>query len=261
MTPTNPHRLNVPSLQDLMLRYIEQKSVADEGEVLNLTGEVELHSATSTIPVEPRTAWQEAQVALNVSRGSKIATPPEWANWVFAAGQVTAIPFAAGNFPQDVQDLASLVESQPLSRLRPNGVARGPVSRATQQWVDQRVKSGQFLELLLAIGVLRRAGDFAQAAEVLKQAQATAPVEQRGLLANEEGALLWHQGRAEDALRAWESADDSVPTLFNRGMALLFLDRATEARPLLRKAAEKLPESSAWHHLAGLYAALAEMRG
>ena len=48
---------------------------------------------------------------------------------------------------------------------------------------------------------------------------------------------------------------------FNRGMALLFLDRAAEAKSLLRRATELLPESSAWHHLAGLYAALAEMRG
>jgi len=48
-----------------------------------------------------------------------------------------------------------------------------------------------------------------------------------------------------------------VPVLFNRGMAALFLDRPAEARADLRKATERLPESSGWHHLGRLYLALA----
>jgi hypothetical protein len=52
-----------------------------------------------------------------------------------------------------------------------------------------------------------------------------------------------------------------VPVWFNRGLAALFLNEANTARALLRQAAEKLPETGAWHHLARLYLALAEMRG
>jgi len=51
---------------------------------------------------------------------------------------------------------------------------------------------------------------------------------------------------------------DSVPILFNRGMAALFLDRPADARAALRTAVEKIPESSGWHHLGRLYLALAE---
>jgi hypothetical protein len=50
------------------------------------------------------------------------------------------------------------------------------------------------------------------------------------------------------------------PVLFNRGMADLFQDKPEEARQALKEVVGKLPETSAWHHLAHLYLALAEMR-
>jgi hypothetical protein len=43
-------------------------------------------------------------------------------------------------------------------------------------------------------------------------------------------------------------------------MAALFLDQPAEARSALGEAANRIPETSAWHHLARLYLALAEMR-
>ncbi len=45
------------------------------------------------------------------------------------------------------------------------------------------------------------------------------------------------------------------------GMAALFLGQSAEARTSLGQAAAQLPEVGAWHHLARLYLALAEMRG
>ena len=53
---------------------------------------------------------------------------------------------------------------------------------------------------------------------------------------------------------------DSVPVRFNRGMTALFLGRHSEAREHLNLAVSRLADRSAWHHLASLYLALAEMR-
>ena len=72
-------------------------------------------------------------------------------------------------------------------------------------------------------------------------------------------ALLWHRGRCEEALAAWTALPDSPAVHFNRGMALLFLGRAAEARPMLAEAVAALPESSGWNALAQLYLALAEI--
>ena len=43
-------------------------------------------------------------------------------------------------------------------------------------------------------------------------------------------------------------------------MASLFLGQPGEAKQHFQFAVAKLPESSAWHHLASLYLTLAEMR-
>ena len=83
------------------------------------------------------------------------------------------------------------------------------------------------------------------------------PAEWADAWANETAALLWHRGRKEEAARAWQALPESVPVLFNRGMAALFLGRATEARPLLERAVAGLPEGDAWHHLGRLYLTLA----
>jgi hypothetical protein len=58
----------------------------------------------------------------------------------------------------------------------------------------------------------------------------------------------------------WQAQEASVPVLFNRGMAALFLGRAAQAREPLTQAVAGLPETSAWHHLAQLYLALATAR-
>ena len=70
--------------------------------------------------------------------------------------------------------------------------------------------------------------------------------------------FLMFEGKAEEAIKIWNRLPDSVPVLFNRGMAALFTDRAAEARKHLKEAIAKLPESSAWHHLGRLYLTLAE---
>ncbi len=78
--------------------------------------------------------------------------------------------------------------------------------------------------------------------------------------ANEEAALAWHRGQTEEALAAWQAQKASVPVLFNRGMAALFLGRSAEAQASLTEAVTQLPDTSAWHHLGHLYLALAAAR-
>jgi len=263
MNPTNTPRPNSPTIQDLMLRYLERQATAEEGELV-ITGDVEPYQASVGISTEPRVAWSDAQSAINTMHPRslhKIAMPPEWGNWVMQSGAETAIAFAAGNFPEDVQDIATLVETRPLSRLQPNSTESSHISSTMQKWLDQRMRSGNVAEQLLAVGIFRRLGAFEQAERLLKQVSATAGTEWRTAVLNEQAALAWQQGEADEALELWESAGDSVVVLFNRGMALLFLDRANEARVMLRKVTEQLPETTSWHHLAGLYTALAEMRG
>jgi tetratricopeptide (TPR) repeat protein len=111
---------------------------------------------------------------------------------------------------------------------------------------------------LLAAGVLRLARRFEEADELLKS---KTPAAWKALRANEEAALAWHRGQAEEALASWQTQKASVPVLFNRGMAALFLGRAADAQTALHQAVDQLPDTSAWHHLGHLYLALAEARG
>jgi hypothetical protein len=50
-----------------------------------------------------------------------------------------------------------------------------------------------------------------------------------------------------------------LPVRFNLGMADLFLGKTKSARKTLEAVTAELPKTSAWHHLARLYLALAEM--
>jgi tetratricopeptide (TPR) repeat protein len=77
---------------------------------------------------------------------------------------------------------------------------------------------------------------------------------------NEKAAAQWHRGRATEARALWLNQADSVPVLFNRGMAALFLGEVSEARSALEQAVSQIPETSAWHHLGRLYQTLAEAR-
>ena len=87
----------------------------------------------------------------------------------------------------------------------------------------------------------------------------TAPADWKAAWANEEAALAWHRGRTQEAASLWQKQAPSIPVLFNRGMAALFLGKPKEARPLLTKAVNQLSEKDGWHHLGHIYLALAEM--
>ena len=180
--------------------------------------------------------------------------PPEWPALVAALEPASSPAFALGNFPQLVRDLPPLAAGGDLPA--PPAAARPVPVGGLTEWA---ARARDYPHVLLAAGVLRLARQFDAAADLLAR-HADAPAAWRAARANEAAAILWHRGRHAEALAGWEAQEESVPVLFNRGLALLFLGRPAEARDPLRRAAERLPDTDAWHHLAELYRTLADAR-
>jgi tetratricopeptide (TPR) repeat protein len=205
-------------------------------------------------PVDPQLAWKDAVTAarlLGPAGDPNLRVPPEWPALVSQQEPAVALAFALGNFPQLVRNLHALLTANPPAlRVGPAVASAAPelTAWAAQQDGPQR---------LLAAGVLRLAGQFDAAAELL---DATPADDWQAVHANETAALAWHRGEFDRALGLWQRQSDSVPVLFNRGMAALFVGRPAEAIDALTRAIAGLPETSAWHHLACLYLALAQAR-
>jgi hypothetical protein len=259
MNPTQP------SLHDLLARYLDrQASAHEEGMGLaDLGEEVVPYDAVPVQPVEPRLAWTEALDvlrALNLPADAPACpAPPEWPALVASREPEVALPFCLGNFPQLVRHLPGLLHAPE------GGALRGPAGSASpvpglQEWAERTTRTKEYPQALLAVAVLRLARQF-DAASALLRDLTNVPAAWQGARANEEAALAWHRGNAAEAAASWRAQAESVPVLFNRGVAALFLGESAEARAALGRAAAQLPEDGAWHHLARLYLALAEMRG
>jgi hypothetical protein len=248
-------------LAELLGRYIQhQTSAHTEGMALpESLGEVVPHDAAPAQPVDPRTAWSEATTALRCFGDIKsVATPPDWPTLVVAHEPESALAFAAGNFPQLVRNLLPLYQTKNLTSLCPRGASSAPAP-ALVEWATETLQKQQAPQGLLALGALRLAGQFDSALDLLGNYEAKIPAAWHGAWANEQAALAWHCGRVEEAAAAWQAQSESIPVLFNRGMAALFLGRRTEAGIALNSAVVLLADDSAWHHLGRLYLALAEM--
>jgi hypothetical protein len=251
-----------PPLHDLLARYLDRQRAAHE-EGLGLAeagGEVVPFDAVPVQPVEPRLAWAEA-VAVLPALGLSPQTgpvPPDWPALVASHEPEVALPFCLGNFPQMVRHLPALLHAPDLGALRVAG-GRAVAIPGLEDWAAGAAQSSDAPQALLAAALLRVARQFDAAGRLLKGLHL--PATWHAALANEEAALAWQAGDATAAVASWRSQADSVPVLFNRGMAALFLGESAEARAQLGRAAAQLPEDGAWHHLARLYLALAEMRG
>jgi tetratricopeptide (TPR) repeat protein len=245
-----------PSLADLFAQYLRQQTVAAAQGLgyAEPTEQVEPYDTVPVQPVDPRLAWEDALAAAAFwPPAPKFTVPPEWPSLVAAQEPAVAVAFCLGNYPQVVRNLHPLLSADPAA-LRTVPVA--PVTMPTlTEWARQTRTA---LQALLAAGVLRLAGHFDQAQELLSAAEVNAPW--KALRDNEQAALAWHRGQTEEALRSWQTQEASVPVQFNRGMALLFLGHPTEAQAALTAAVHQLPETSAWHHLGQLYLALAANR-
>lgn len=258
------------SVTDLFKQYL-QRQMAAHVQGLGFAdpdGLVVPHEAVPIQPVDPRLAWEDA-LAVVRWRNEEAAvaatsweTPPEWPSLVAAQEPAIALAFCVGNFPQLVRNLQPLLAGGDLSALRPpdelGNEGRRPAAAPAVllEWANT---VHRYPQLLLAAGVLRLTRRFKEASQLL-DSQSDVPAEWRVLRANEEAALAWHRGHADAALTLWQAQKPTVPVLFNRGMAALFLGRPAEARGDLDKAVVQLPETSAWHHLGHLYLALTAAR-
>jgi tetratricopeptide (TPR) repeat protein len=161
-----------------------------------------------------------------------------------------------GNFPQLVRDWHALLSAEDLSALRPQP-GRPVDSKELDAWTDRVAKGGDYPQLLLAAAANRLARRYDRAAELL---DCRAPTSWKTVHANELASLAWHRGDAEHAASLWRSQPDSIPVVFNRGMAALFLGELAQAQVHFDAVVENLPAGSAWLHLGRLYRALAKLR-
>jgi tetratricopeptide (TPR) repeat protein len=185
--------------------------------------------------------------------------PPAWPTLVAGHEPTVALALCVGNFPQLVRDLHPLLQTANLTELRP-GSGRPAAVPGLTEWATMTVAKKSFPQALLAVGALRLAKQFDQAADLLTRCEADVPAAWRSAWANEQAALAWHRGDGEAARTLWKTQPASVPVQFNRGMAALFLGDAAEARTTLAQVVGELPEASAWYHLGRLYLTLAEAR-
>lgn len=251
-----------PSVVELFRDYLRRQMTA-QAEGLGLAdpdGQVVPHEAGSMQPADPRLAWEDAfavvdhfAIEISVPRWE---VPPDWPSLVTAQEPAIALAFCIGNFPQMVRNLQPLLVGGDLAALRQSVGRPVSVSPSLLQWAS---KVQGYPQVLLAAGVLRLARRFEDASTLLKS-QGEAPENWQALRANEEAALAWQRGQAEEALVLWQRQNASVPVLFNRGMAALFLGRPAEARTVLGQAVAQLRDTSAWHHLGHLYLTLAATR-
>jgi hypothetical protein len=256
-TPEPTDRPPPLPLAELFTRYLDRQVDAQARGLVHAGsgGEVEPYDTGPILPVDARLAWSNAVAACPDTPAAGWPVPPEWAALVAGQEPAVAVPFCLGNFPQLVRDLHSLVAgTDPLA-------ARKPVRPlATDNLAAWARRQKSYPDTLLAAGVLRLAQHF-DAAEAALGREEDAPSRWRPARANEAAALAWHAGRHAEALAMWQAQPASVPVLFNRGMALLFLGRPAEARGPLSEAVAGLPETSAWHHLGKLYLTLADASG
>jgi hypothetical protein len=260
------------SLTELFSQYLHRQ-IAAQAEGLGLAdpdGQVVPHEAVPMQPVDPRLAWEDALAVVHASDTSRKRerregpsltlpareAPPDWPSLVAAQEPGIALAFCIGNFPQMVRNVQPLLAGGDLSALGRVPTRPVNVSPALLQWANA---TRGYPQLLVAAGVLRLALRFEEAGDLLRS-NTEAPAGWQALRANEEAALAWHRGNAEEALALWQVQKTSVPVLFNRGMAALFLERAADARTALSQAVAQLPQTSAWHHLGQLYLALIAAR-
>jgi hypothetical protein len=258
-TPESTNRPAALPLADLFTRYLSRQA---DAQALGLghaepIGDVEPYEAVPVQPVEPGLAWSDAIAAAKVAGAPATAwpVPPEWPALVAMQEPAVAVPFCMGNFPQLVRDLQPLIDGvDPVTTREPGRPL--PLSGLTA-WAEQQ-KS--YPMALWAAGVLRLARQFDAAEAALCRAE-NVPAAWRAMHANEMAALAWHRGRYSEALGLWQAQPASVPVLFNRGMALLFLGQPAEAREALLQAVAGLTETNAWYHLGQLYVTLANAKG
>jgi hypothetical protein len=255
---------NQPDLTTLLSGYLQRQA---DAHALGLgtapLGEVVPYDAGPVQPIDPRQAWASAVAAADLfvpeARASTWKAPPCWPGLVAGHEPTVALALSVGTFPQLVRDLHPLLQVSDLTQLRPIPASHLSVP-GLAEWAAEVGKKKDIPQVVLAVGALRLARWFDQAGQMLQENDAAIPATWRPAWENEKAALAWQQGRGDEARRLWNSQLASVPVLFNRGMAALFLGATADASAPLGQAVAQLPAEGAWYHLGRLYLALAETR-
>ncbi|MFL5240979.1 MAG: tetratricopeptide repeat protein [Gemmataceae bacterium] len=251
-------------LAELFTKYVRQQAAAHDAGFFNPEdrGDVLPHDAATAQPVDSGLAWNEACTVIDYlapeSNTSSWKVPPDWSNLVAHQGNLTAIPFCLGNFPQEVQDYSSLLQQDGFVLGKPT--VTFSISTKLQSWLEKASWKGSHANPLMAGAILRLAGDFDQAEQMLNDHKDTMPDKWRAAWTNEQAALEWQRGRTEEAAALWQKQTASVPVHFNRGLAALVLGHPGRAEKELSQAVSKLPDNGAWHHLGRVYLAMVELR-
>lgn len=229
-----------PSIDTLTARFLARQSVSPESVAAS---EVEPHEVLTGFRAGAAATWKDATAVLGLfGESTPMPLPPEWASFVSQLADVSILPMGIGSIPQRVRVIAAKRSAE--------GPA-GPAHPKLSQWIAVRKKAGSPLDLIVAGAILRAMGDLAGAESCFADAQPTTEA-QRQLLANERAMLLWQQGQVAEALKAWEAMESTPVTVFNRAVAHWVAGRADVAEPLFADAANRLPDSSGWAHLAGM---------
>jgi tetratricopeptide (TPR) repeat protein len=249
-----------PQLGDLLARYLEKQADACAVGATVSPDEVTAYEAGPVQPIDPKLAWDEACAVFGLG-GAACDThgwqaPPAWSSLVAGHEPVLALALCAANFPQLVRNFHMVLQTADLTTCQPQAGRPVPAPELLA-WADDVAGRKQFPQVLLALGTLRLAKQLDAAETYARKHDTAVPAAWRAAWENEKAALAWHAGRPEAALAAWRQLEPTVPVLFNRGMAELFLGKADTASAHLAAAVAQLPESSAWHHLGRLYLTLA----
>jgi hypothetical protein len=254
-----------PTMSDLLARLLKDQAAAHADGLAGFEAgaEVQPFEAGPVQPIDAKLAWDEALAAVpyfcpsqTQSKSRRDAdswqAPPHWPNLVAAHEPVLDLAFCVGNFPQLVRNFHMVLQKANLTQWKPS--PGRPVSApALEDWARNVTNAQQFPQALVALGALRLANQRDAAAALVAALNAAIPQEWRGAWENEKAALLWQRGETQQARDLWHKQEPTVPVLFNRGMADLFLGNSAAARQSLEVVVLQLPESSAWHHLARLY--------
>jgi hypothetical protein len=255
--PTNPTQPLLGQLFEDFLRH--QATALQSGLALPpADGEVVPHDAGAVQTTDPRLAWEGALTAGRYFGAAKPLAASVPADWGALVGQTVprnALPFCLGKYPQQVRDLSGLMKAGTFEDEAPG---RASCPAGVLAWAEGASWQKGSVNPLLAAAVLRLAGQFDAAHALLQEHEATLPEAWRAAHANEKAALAWHRGDHAGAESQWLAQPESVPVLFNRGLAALVRGDKLAATAALARAVEQLPESDGWHHLARLYLALAQ---
>jgi hypothetical protein len=238
-TPTTP--FTPPSLATLTARFL-----AKNEDVGTVEASVEPHEVASAFVAYPKAAWNEAVAAAKLlGVTDSIPVPGDWAAFVQQAGPVDCLPLAIGHFPQQVSDVSRLLEGK-----------RTTPSVRSNTWTAKPAKL-PILNHLLNAADARLSGRWSEAEKQLADAEKIASTDAfKTLVKNERAALALAKGDTATATKLWTELSPTAVGAFNLGVTAMMQNKA-DAKKWFTEAAERLPETSSWHHLAKMYLALA----